>query len=67
MTVVGASKAFEEPGVGVGAGFPDGEMAPVGRGDGPAQILFKFLEEGFRAAAQIDVQERLYAGRLTKR
>jgi len=36
-------------------------MAPVGRGDGPAQILF--LEEGFRAAAQIDVQERLYAGR----
>ena len=56
------SEAFEEPGVGIGAGFPDGEMASVGRGDGPAQIFFRFLEEGLGAAAQVNVQERLHAG-----
>jgi hypothetical protein len=57
------SKAFEKPCVGATAGFPDGEMAAVRRGDGPAQVLFGFLEDGFDFAMQVHIQERLRAGR----
>src|SRR6266404_40426 len=56
------SEAVEEPDVGVAAGFPYGEVPAVGRGDGPAQILFGFLEDGLSLATQVHAQERLNAG-----
>src|SRR2546421_12700689 len=57
-----ASEAFEEPGVGAAAGLPDGEMAAVGRGDGPAEIFFGFLEDRSGFATQVHIQECRDAG-----
>ena len=58
----GGSEAIEEPGVGAAAGLPNCYMTAVGRGDGPAQILFGFLENRFGFAMQVHMQERLNAG-----
>src|SRR5882672_12043819 len=56
------SEAIEEPGVGAAAGFPECHVTAVGRGDGPAQVFFGFLEGRLGCAAQVHMQERLNAG-----
>src|SRR6267378_4415499 len=56
------SEPFDEPGVGAAACFPNGKMASVGRGNGPAESFFGFLKDCSGFAVQIHIQERRHAG-----
>jgi hypothetical protein len=42
------SEVFEEPGVGTATGFPYGDVATIGRGNGPPEFFLGFLKDGSR-------------------
>src|SRR5580765_866629 len=46
---------FQHPHVGAAVGFPDSEVFPVGRRNGPAQLHPVFFEHGANLAGSIDV------------
>src|SRR5437016_4814197 len=56
------SKPFQNPGIGTSAGFPEGDVAPVGAGNGPTDIFIGILQELGHTTTKIDVEQSLRVG-----
>src|ERR1700722_12908453 len=54
-------EAFYHPGVGTTASFPEGDVAAVGRGNGPTDVPVGILKYLAHTTAKIDVEQRLGA------